>query len=75
MNASLGQWAPGSRQSGVEQVKIPLSLPLQRETFYFPLCQRLSKKEGGIFGQNKDQLCGGYRGLTSATALPILRRE
>jgi hypothetical protein len=30
--------SPG-RQNGVEHVKIPLNLPLQRFTFYFPLFQ------------------------------------
>ena len=39
MKSPNGDW-PGSRQSGVEQMKIPLNLPLQRETFYSPPFQK-----------------------------------
>ena len=39
---------PGSRQSRVEQMKIPLNLPLQRETFYSPF----SKGGKGDFWTN-----------------------
>ncbi len=45
MTATNTNEAAGSRQSRVEQIEIPVNLPLQRETFKSPLWER---GEGGI---------------------------
>jgi len=42
---------PGSRQSRVDQMKIPLNLPLQRETFYSPFFQKGGK--GGFLDKRE----------------------